>query len=739
MSLRSPISLSRRSIFATSAAVSALTLTPLQPASAFVETAVAVAGLASSILSAGGKGSDISATAILAQMRMVEELHSRMDQVDESLALIMRQLGSVKKDIRDELEHDRDINRSESASGKTATTMGLLRDLASAEQNKDATQIARKRILIDTQMLALQDERNALQSRTDFVLPTLVSTMVTEVNALKAVHAPRNEISRVLEEYDRRLAMAQDVARKGSLADLRQELEAQQSVAAQAMSSVTEGKDSKELVSGTYPWVTHTKVHDERRARTVVCRELSPGQMRFEGPINVEPIPTQVEFLEPTQATYLTTCSQSYTVTVSEHSREMKRSITLTPIADGNAAGLFTLSIGYPAPIDVQPIAGAVAHGNSDSDFEKGKLDSDKGLQQTVTEFNDRANAILRLEQLQDVVSAARGLIVRWEDKKAGQAVAAADHLGRRSYEMLDLVEQDRRDAAISNRIAAQDAERRAAWTVVEDARRQVSLAIERAAKEKWRSDLVAGLSIFRASLQTYVAIDRDYFSSQNRQSTEAKGAKSVLKVADAATAIAGAAVAGPKGVRASSPSETTRGPTTRPLLSGDAAVNRIKSPMLENLGREKRVEAIIAEVGRSKIDYWHSLPSGPTHEELVLLEGMEQLDKMGETAADAFVREEQVTPGKFAGEVAKGAASEGAMGAAKNGLGEVLKPAIVADGTTLLGEQNRNALRRQLNELYQPYFMKRFSEDVRRGTDGSTIVKDVCMDKEGCVIPARP
>jgi hypothetical protein len=390
MSSRPSISSSRRRIFAASVAVSALTLMMPAPSSAFVETAMAVVGLASSILSAGGKGSDISATAILAQMRMVEELHARMDQVDESLAFIMRQLGEVKKDIRDELDHDRDINRSESTFGRTATTVGLLRDLAAAEEKKDLVQVARKRALIDTQVLALQDERNALQSRTDFVLPTFVSTMVTEVNALKAIRAPKNEISRVLAEYDKRLAMAQDAARKGSLADLRQELEAEQAAAAQAMALATQGKEAKELVSGAFPWVTHTKVHDEERIRTLICHELSPGQMRFEGPADVEPIPTRPMTLEPTEVSRLSTCYQRYSETVREHSRELKRIVTLSPLAEGNAAGLFTLSISYPTPVETKPIEGAVVHANSDGDFEKGKIESERPLQQKVTEFNDR-------------------------------------------------------------------------------------------------------------------------------------------------------------------------------------------------------------------------------------------------------------------------------------------------------------------------------------------------------------
>jgi hypothetical protein len=327
---------------------------------------------------------------------------------------------------------------------------------------------------------------------------------------------------------------------------------------------------------------------------------------------------------------------------------------------------------------------------------------------------------------------------VRWDDEKAGKAVAFADGLGPRSYETVCLVAQDRRDAAISDRIAGQDAERRAAWKVVEDARKQVSFAIERAEKDKWRSDWIAGLSIFRASLQTYVAVDRDDFSSRHPEQSRATASRSVSDVANAASAAIDAAGAQPKAGKGAKSSRQSRSAAESPGTGGPLAEPKPRSRMLENLGREKRVEAIIAEVGRRKVDYWHDLPPEPTHEELLLLEGMEQLDKMGDTEADVFAREEQVTPGKFVGELAKGAASEGAMGAAKEGLTDVLKPAIVADGT-LLGEQNRNALRRQLNDLYQPYFMKRFSEDVRRGADRSIIGNDVCMSKEGCLMPARP
>ena len=42
-----------------------------------------------------------------------------MDEVDTGLVFIMNQLNNIKKDFRKEWEHDRDINRSETVSGKT--------------------------------------------------------------------------------------------------------------------------------------------------------------------------------------------------------------------------------------------------------------------------------------------------------------------------------------------------------------------------------------------------------------------------------------------------------------------------------------------------------------------------------------------------------------------------------------------------------------------------------------------
>jgi hypothetical protein len=737
MSFQVPILSAHRRILVASVATSALTsalilMSPL-PAFSFFETAIAISGLASSLLSAGGKGSDVSATAILAQMKMVEELHARMDEVDASLALIMTQMNNIKKDVRDELEHDRDINRSESVSGKTETMVGLLKDLAVAEKNKDTKEIERKKAQIDAQAVTLQNDRNALKARTDFVLPTMVSTMVTEVNALRAIHAPHYEVRRVLLEYDGRLAMAQDASRKRSLADLRHELEAQQAALSQEIATEVEGKGAKGLVSGTFPWLTHTKVHSEERIRTLICRQLSPSQMKFEA---IVPIPTDSQTLTPQEITYLSTCYQRYQETVAEHSRELKRIVTLSPLSNSDAADVFTLAITYSMPIQSKTIAGTPIHSNSDEDFEKQKMESDKILQHKVTEFNDRAAAILRVEQLENIVSTARGLIVRWDDAAAGKAVAFADTVGTHSFEVVDLVAQDRRDAAVSDRIAGQESARRAAWKVVEDARNQVSQAIERAEKEKWRSDWIAALSIFRASLQTYVTVDREYFSSQQSSKSQSPGSKKAAAVADGASGIIDAASSsrgqGKSGdappTKASQPEQHS----TKSLAERTAAAPaRIK----DNFARVKRVEQIITEVGQKKLDYWTRLPNEPTHEELLLLEGMEHLDKMGDTDADRFVREEQVTPGTFARDVTAGFASDGPIGAAKEGLKDAIKPTILADDT-LVGEQSRNALRKQLNELYRPYFMRRFLDNA--GTDYSQIGRDVCMSKDGCVMPGR-
>ena len=305
------------------------------------------------------------------------------------------------------------------------------------------------------------------------------------------------------------------------------------------------------------------------------------------------------------------------------------------------------------------------------------------------------------MEQLQNIVSTARGLIVRWDDETADKTAAVAGALGTRSFETVDLIEQDRRDAAVSDRIASQDSARRAAWKVVEDARNQVSQAIEGAAREKWRSGWIAGLSIFRASLQAYISVDREYFSSDQSKNSENSTSKKVADAANGASAMIDAARPTRSGKNAD---RSTQAASSPPGQNASKSVVERTAPdpvqVANNFARVKRVERIIAEVKGKKIDYWTKLPSEPTHEELLLLEGMEHLDKMGDTPADVFVREEQVTPGKFVGDVAKGAPSKGVNDAGVSGLTDVIKPSIAGDGT-LLGEPSRNALRKQINDLY--------------------------------------
>jgi hypothetical protein len=721
----------RRRTFIASVAIGALAVAFAPPAEAFVAAVAAAASLASSLLSAGGKGSDLTFTAIMADMKMVEALHERMNEVDANLAFIMTQLNHLKKDFRDELNHDRDINRSESVSGDTVTMVGLLTDLAAAEKHRNKKEIASKKEQLKWFLtLVMAKDRNALMKRTDFVLPTLIASMVTEIRTLKIRQVPQEELHRVLGEYDDRLAMAQDPSREGSLVYMRHELEAQQAILAHEIAVMTEGKDAKELVAGTFPWLIHSKVHNEERLTSVNC--IEPNAIKFDGNERAMPIPVAPERPHLQRLSIVPGCIKRDTVLVQEHSRRLQRIVSLAPLTGSIAAGLFTVTITYATPVQTNTVPGSENHFNSDEDYEKQHLESDQALQRKVKEFNDRAVAILNLEQLENIVSTARGLILRWDDAAAGKVVAFPDW-GAKSSDAVDLVEDDRRDAAVSDRIAATKTVRREAWRKVEEARREVSQAIERARREKWRSDVIAGLAILRASLQTYVAVDREYFSTQDKAQTD--GAARAAPVIKGATRIVDATASAGNHHRASAGAATRQ----QSAHGGTASIaERAPGHFDDDAARMNRVMQIIEEVKHKKLDYSSKLPNELTHEELLLLEGMEHLNKIGETAGDRFAREEQVTPGAVARDIVTGAASGGPHEAAREALKDVITPTITADDT-LLGEQQRNAVRKELNDLYRPYFVRRFVDSAAAGVDYSHIDEDVCMSKDGCVGPARP
>jgi len=72
----------------------------------------------------------------------------------------------------------------------------------------------------------------------------------------------------------------------------------------------------------------------------------------------------------------------------------------------------------------------------------------------------------------------------------------------------------------------------------------------------------------------------------------------------------------------------------------------------------------------------------------------------------------------------------------------DALKPTVLSDGT-LLGEAHRNALRKDVNDLLQEYYLRRFENDIKNNPGALDRYKDVCVDAAGCLtpttVPERP
>src|ERR1700733_7366895 len=243
-----------------------------QAGGAQVETAIAIVGLTSSLLAAGSHAGNPQMTAILAEMRMIEALHERLDQVENSLAFIITQLVNIKADVRAELDRDRDITRMETVFGKIRNIQIKIADLAAAKQTQDSEEAAKLRLELDFRIDNLREERYALENRSDFVLPILIAAMVAEVNAMEAVGEKSDKIRKMLEEYDLRIASMQLRERGGSLTNFRESMEQSQRVLGAEIAKLVQGPGNTILSENVYPWYTHTLTHNVfEKGKVVPC------------------------------------------------------------------------------------------------------------------------------------------------------------------------------------------------------------------------------------------------------------------------------------------------------------------------------------------------------------------------------------------------------------------------------------------------------------------------------------
>src|SRR3954467_9152291 len=100
-----------------SVAASALFLAAAHPVRAqVIEGIMAFGGLAQNLLGTGGS-SNPQMTAIMQQMRMVEQIHDRLDNIERGLSFVIEQIGQVDLKLWKALDEDRDITRMETVLG----------------------------------------------------------------------------------------------------------------------------------------------------------------------------------------------------------------------------------------------------------------------------------------------------------------------------------------------------------------------------------------------------------------------------------------------------------------------------------------------------------------------------------------------------------------------------------------------------------------------------------------------
>jgi len=658
-------------------------LTPQVQAQTGVEVVAAVGALSSSVIAAGNRGGNVELTAILAQTRIIEAIHSRLDEIESSLGSILIALATLKKDVRDLLDQDRDKVRMETVYGKITVLRQLIDDLSDAVKQRDASQIIALNTQLNYRLWNFREERAALEQRSDFVLPMLVSAMLTEIGADDAVKAPRKDRARALNDYDARLAKMQDPARQGSIVSLRKQLGDQhQSTGAKIAAQVQKTPGAKPaagapvqkqevLTVGRYPWFSHTLQRTEDRWKTGICHRQNPHQMRFEFPYeegSTSLLQIRFEFPYEEGSTSLLQkidCDTKETVGIDVHSRQWFRTIALKPIQDSSIPGLLELSV---QPDDPQTtsggIPGAQRHTISDADYEAVFLKQEVELNRQIDQYNNEAKAIAELMRLEALISSARATIVRWTGARVALLDKEAAHLGTSADAALDKLQQTMAKNAALDHIAAQTKAREQAWKTIIEARQEVDAAIQRARRDSWRGEIVGLLNVLQASLRTYVAVDKALAAADAaRAVADATGSQHQKQSSTAPESKKNPQSEEPRAPGRNNASPPAQGPDHKPQSPIPDAAGPLRSQEAD-LARVKRVEQILKEASANPPRNWETLPPELTPQEIALVEAISDLDKMEPTAADVFAGEEGVTPGKAIGDALSGAAGEGVEGA---------------------------------------------------------------------------
>lgn len=687
-------------------AASALFLAAAQPLRAqVIEGIMAFGGLAQSLLGAGGS-SNPQMTAIMQQMRMVEQIHGRLDNIERGLAFVIEQVGQFDIKLWKALDEDRDITRMETVLGKAQVLQNLIAELAKEMRQ---AKIAKLRERIFDRALELSAERFSLQRRSSFVVPVLITAMVTEVSAMRASGTDAGHIRTVLKEYDEKLAFVLSAEQPGSLPQLRELVEKRRDQTGATIAEAFTGKKNSQLAAGQYDWFAYTLGIADTISVSTTCFE--PSVVRFDDRVSAT---VQRASFDDSKSDVQLARRVPCTATAPRHRdlelHKLTRTLASKQLEPGsNSFLIYSVTIDQP---DVKPgTRPDVPHyyNTSAEAVEKPGREKHAALEVLITTFNDQQRAAYALAELEALASSARTLIAQWDNAEASSLVARSEATDGKARSAVNAAEQRVIDAQVKSINADIADGRKHAWQVIEQAKKEVDDAIARARREAWRSEWITGLRILSDSLRVYVVIDKALAVAQHQ-----------------ATAQAG---------QSASKQATARHEPKEPA-SGSTASAPPTGPLRQpNLQKAKYVERILAEVRKNPISKWQKLPGNVTHDEMRLLEAIQVLNTMQPSTADIFKEKYEVEASDVAKSVAEVYYKPSLKTKAK-ALWTVSAPRILTDDT-LEGRFSQNMMRAEANNLLEEYFRRRFIEDLPKSADAVNQYKLSDCVSNPCLRPA--
>ena len=133
---------------------------------------------------------------------------------------------------------------------------------------------------------------------------------------------------------------------------------------------------------------------------------------------------------------------------------------------------------------------------------EKSGREKHAALEVLIATFNAQQQAVYAIAELETFASSARTLIAQWDDAEATALIARSEGIDGKARSAVNAAGQHLLDIQVERLNADIEGGRKHAWQVIEQAKKEVDSAIERARRDAWRNEWITGLRIL-ANLQS--------------------------------------------------------------------------------------------------------------------------------------------------------------------------------------------------------------------------------------------